>query len=104
MIINVIGRKIRPVSSGERYSTCCRYSELTNHIGNSDALNSSTMLLATRSGLVSSLKGISGSEARRASITPNTASSARPATIGPSAANVSKPARPASTIPYTSTI
>ena len=76
MITSVIGRKIRPVCSGERYSTCCRYSELTNHIGNSDALNSSTMLFAIRSGLVSSLKGISGSEARRTSITTNTTSSA----------------------------
>jgi hypothetical protein len=99
MITNVIGRNTRPVSSGDRYSTCCRYRELTNHSGNSDALNSSTMLLATRSDLVSSLKGISGSEARRASITPNTASRTTPATIGPSAAGVSQPARPASTIP-----
>ena len=59
-ITTVIGRNTSPVLSGDRYSTCCRYSELTNHIGNSDALNSSTMLLAIRSGLVSSLNGISG--------------------------------------------
>ncbi len=104
MITSVIGRKIRPVCSGESQSTCCRYRELTNHIGNSDALNSSTMLLAIRSGLVSSLKGISGSRAKRTSITPNTASTTRPAMIGPSAANVPRPARPASTIPNTSTI
>ena len=63
MIVNVIGRKIRPVCSGERPSTCCRYRELTNHIGNSAALNSSTIVLAVRSGLVSSLNGISGADA-----------------------------------------
>ena len=50
MIVNVIGRKIRPVCSGDRPKTCCRYSELTNHIGKSAALNSKTMVLATRSG------------------------------------------------------
>ncbi len=62
------------------------------------------MLLAIRSGLVSSLKGISGSEARRVSITTKTASRAMPPTIGPSAASVSQPFNPASTTPNTSTI
>ena len=104
MITSVIGRNMSPVCSGDRPSTCCRYSELTNHIGNSDALNSSTMLLAIRSGLVSSLNGISGSEATRVSITTNTASRAMPATIGPSAAAVLQPLSPASTTPNTSTI
>ena len=69
MIVSVIGRNVRPVCSGDSPSTCCRYSELRNHIGNSAALNSSTILLATCSGLVSSLNGISGSEATRVSIT-----------------------------------
>ena len=62
------------------------------------------MLLATRSGLVSSLKGIKGSEATRDSITPNSASRARPKTIGPTAAKVLQPLSPASTTPNTSTI
>ena len=62
------------------------------------------MVLAVRSGLVSSLKGISGADATRASITPNTPSRSRPPTIGPSAASELQPFRPASTTPYTSTI
>ena len=104
MIVNVIGRNIRPVSSGERPSTCCRYSELTNHIGNSAALKSSTMLLAVRSGLVSSLNGTSGAAATRVSITTNATSRTAPSAIGPSALNAPQPTRPASTTPYTSTI
>ena len=69
-----------------------------NHIGNSAALNSSTIVLAARVSGVSSLKGISGAEARD-STTPKSASSAMPPMIGPSAANVSQPFRPASTTP-----
>src|SRR5262249_26914757 len=41
MIVSAIGRKVRPAWSGERPSTCCRYSELMYHMGNSAALNSS---------------------------------------------------------------
>ena len=47
MIVSAIGRNAGPACSGESPSTCCRYSELTNHIGNSAALNSSTITLAT---------------------------------------------------------
>ena len=75
-----------------------------NHIGNSAALNSSTIVLAARRSLVSSLKGMSGSAATRLSITPKATSSATPTAIGPRAANVSQPFSPASTIPFTSTI
>ena len=57
MIVSVIGRKMRPVCSGERPSTCCRYSELTNHIGNSAALNSSTIVLARSQRLGQLLEG-----------------------------------------------
>ena len=57
------------------------------------------MLLAARSGLVSSLKGISGAEDTRDSITPNSASRATPSAIGPSAAKVFQPFSPASTTP-----
>ena len=62
------------------------------------------MLLATRNGLVSSLKGIKGSEATHVSIATNTPSRAMPPMIGPSAAVVSQPAKPASTTPKTKTI
>ncbi len=74
------------------------------HIGNSAALNSSTIVLAFFSVWVSSLKGISGAFAMRASITPNATSIRIPSTIGPSASNVLQPFRPASTTPNTSTI
>ena len=56
-------------------------------------------MLATFSGLVSSLNGTSGAEAKRDSITPNATSSASRVTIGPIAANALQPYRPACTTP-----
>ena len=38
-ITAAIGRNTRPVSIGERLSTCCRYSEPMYHIGRIAALN-----------------------------------------------------------------
>ncbi len=75
------------------------YSELTNHIGKSAALNSSTMLFAVFSCFVSALKGISGAEAKRVSITPNMPRSTTPSAIGPSALNEPQPFSPPSTTP-----
>ena len=99
MIVSAIGRNVRPACSGDRPSTCCRYSELTNHIGNSAALNSSTIVFALRSGLVSSLNGTRGAEAIRVSTTQNAASSAAPTMIGTSAADELQPFVPALTTP-----
>ena len=99
MIVSAIGRKVSPAWSGERPSTCCRYSELTYHIGKSAALNSSTMLLATCSGFVSALNGISGAAAKRVSMTTKSASSPTPTAIGTSAPGDLQPSRPAVTIP-----
>ena len=56
-------------------------------------------MLATWSGWVRSLNGISGREANRISITQNPASSTIPARIGPSASPAPGPRRPASTTP-----
>ena len=57
-------RKMRPVSIGDSDSTCCRYSEPMYHIGNSAALNSSTIRLTTFSGRVNAFSGSSGAAAR----------------------------------------
>ncbi len=72
---------------------------LRNHIGKSAALNSTTMLLATFSGFVSSRIGISGADATRVSITANRPSSKKPMMIGTSAEALLQPERPASTTP-----
>ena len=86
MIVRAMGRKVRPARSGDRPSTCCRYSELTYHMGNSAALNRITLVLAPFRGPLSCLNGISGALAIRASITVKATSRARPPRIGPRAA------------------
>ena len=63
-IVSAIGRKTRPVSSGDSASTCCRYSEQLNHITNSEELKSSTIRLIFFSSGVSARGGINGSSAR----------------------------------------
>ena len=76
MITTAIGKNARPALSGERPSTSCRYSELTNHIGNSAALKTNTIVFASASGLVIALNGTSGALAHRVSIRLNSTNSA----------------------------
>ena len=99
MIVRAMGRKHSPASSGERPRTCWRYRELRNHIGNSAALNSTTIPLAVFSGLVSALKGMSGALAKRVSMSPNPASSTTPMRIGMIASGELQPSVPALTTP-----
>ena len=84
-IVSVIGRNVSPAFSGDSPSTCCRYRELRYHIGNSAALNTTTIRFESCSVFVRSLNGISGSDANRVSITTNATSSTSPPMIGPSA-------------------
>ena len=97
-IVSAIGRNTRPVVSGDRASTCCRYSEPMYHIGNSAALNSSTITLTTRSGLVNAFGGTSGAAARF-SITGKSVSRIVPTAIGTSACADPQPWLPAVTPP-----
>ena len=91
MIVSAIGKKASPACNGDKPSTCCRYSELTNHIGNSAALNASTMPLADLRVLEIAWNGTSGAEAHFASITVNRPRMANPSTIGTSARKDSQP-------------
>ena len=97
-ITSAIGRNTRPVESGERSSTCCRYSELTNHIGKMAALNRRTIPLTARSCGVRAFGGTSGAGARR-STSGNRASSTFPIAIGTSAEAEPQPSDPAVTPP-----
>ncbi len=76
MMASAMGKNARPAFSGESPSTSWRYSELTNHIGNTAALNRNTIRFASESCLVIALNGMSGAFAQRASMTMNRASSA----------------------------
>ena len=97
-ITSAIGRNTRPVESGDRASTCCRYSEPMYHIGNMAALNSSTIALTTRSGLVNAFGGTSGAAARFSNIGNNVSRTA-PIAIGTSASAEPQPWLPAVTPP-----
>ena len=99
MIVRAIGKNARPAFSGESPSTSCRYRVLTNHIGSSAALKTNTMVLASASGLVIALNGMSGAEAHRASMTPNSANSASAMIRGTKNSGDPQPWVPASTMP-----
>src|SRR5262249_344096 len=104
MIVKVIGKNARPALSGESPSTSCIYRELTNHNGNSAALNTNTMLFASARGLVIALNGTSGALAQRVSMMPNSTNSATAMMSGTKNSGEPQPWVPASTIPYISTI
>ena len=77
MIANVIGRKLRPASIGEKPRTCCRYSDTKYHIANTEDPSRKTTRFAAVSVRDEKIRsGTSGRRARRSMKTKATSSAA----------------------------
>lgn len=99
-MVSDIGRNVRPASSGEKPSTCWRYSVTRNHIEKAVAPRQKATTLAPDSARERKIRsGTSGAAARRPSTSRKNPSSAAPAAIGPSVAAAPHPWRSLLTMP-----